>query len=108
MKLTNGIDGKPWGMEVDVLTTDKNRVKNLILEAGKPFFKVPPPVPTKLWKDEIVEEIRKIRDAHAKKFNYDLDAIYEDLKKAEQGSGLKFIDPPARNPLKSTAKKQKS
>ncbi|HOX63805.1 MAG TPA: LytTR family transcriptional regulator DNA-binding domain-containing protein [Verrucomicrobiota bacterium] len=51
MKLTNGIDGKPWGMEVDVLMTDKNRVKNLILEAGKPFFKVPPPVPTKLWRE---------------------------------------------------------
>lgn len=51
MKLTNGIDGKPWGMEVDVLMTKKPRVKDLILEAGKPFFKVPPPVPTKLWRE---------------------------------------------------------
>lgn len=51
MKLTNGIDGKPWGMEVDVLMMNKNRVKDLILEAGKPFFKVPSPVPTKLWRD---------------------------------------------------------
>ncbi|MDP2364161.1 MAG: hypothetical protein Q8M94_10370, partial [Ignavibacteria bacterium] len=51
MKLTNGIDGKPWGMEVDVLMMNKNRVRDLILEAGKPFFKVPPPVPTKLWRD---------------------------------------------------------
>ncbi|MDP2363301.1 MAG: hypothetical protein Q8M94_05980, partial [Ignavibacteria bacterium] len=51
MKLTNGIDGKPWGMEVDVLMMNKNRVRDLILEAGKPFFKVPPPVPTKFWKE---------------------------------------------------------
>ncbi len=51
MKLTNGIDGKPWGMEVDVLMLNRNHVKTLILEAGKPFFKVPPPVPIKLWKE---------------------------------------------------------
>ena len=50
MKLTNGIDGKPWGMEVDVLMMNKNRVRDLILETGKPFFKIPPPVPEKLWK----------------------------------------------------------
>lgn len=56
-----------------------------------------------MWKDEIVEEIRKIRDAHAKKFNYDLDAIYEDLKKAEKRSGLKFVQPPSKKNLKSTA-----
>lgn len=56
-----------------------------------------------MWKDEIVEEIRKIRDAHAKKFNYDLDAIYEDLKKAEQKSGRKIIQPPRKKNLKSTA-----
>ncbi len=56
-----------------------------------------------MWKDEIVEEIRKIRDDHAKKFNYDLDAIYEDLKKAEEKSGRILIQPPARKPLKSTA-----
>ncbi len=31
-------------------------------------------------KDPIVEEIRKIRDEHVKKFNYDLDAICEDFK----------------------------
>jgi hypothetical protein len=51
MKLTNGIEGKPWGMEVDVLMLNKPRVKDLILEAGKPFFKVPPPVPARPWRD---------------------------------------------------------
>ena len=34
--------------------------------------------------DPIVTEIRKIREAHAARFNYDLRAIYEDIKKQEQ------------------------
>jgi hypothetical protein len=34
----------------------------------------------KMWKDPIVEEVRKIREKHAAKFKYDLDAICRDLK----------------------------
>ena len=34
--------------------------------------------------DPIVEEIRQAREAHAKQFNYDLDAICEDLRKPEK------------------------
>ena len=37
-------------------------------------------------KDQIVEEIRKIRDEHAARFNYDLDAIYADMKRIEAES----------------------
>ncbi len=37
-----------------------------------------------MWKDEIVEEVRKIRDEYAAKFNYDLDAIYKDIKEQEK------------------------
>ncbi|MEP7336296.1 MAG: hypothetical protein ABI977_00900 [Acidobacteriota bacterium] len=37
-----------------------------------------------MHKDEILEEIWKIREEHAAKFNYDLDAIYEDLKQGEE------------------------
>ncbi len=36
-----------------------------------------------MWKDPIVEEIRKHRDEYAKKFNYDLSAIFDDLRKKE-------------------------
>lgn len=35
-------------------------------------------------KDEIVEEIRATRESYAARFNYDLAAIYEDLKAKEQ------------------------
>jgi len=38
-------------------------------------------------KDEIVEEIRQYRDAHAQKFHYDLDAICEDYMASQFQSG---------------------
>ena len=38
-------------------------------------------------KDPIAEEVRQAREAHAKQFKYDLDAICEDLKKREKASG---------------------
>jgi len=42
-------------------------------------------------KDPIVEEIRKFRDEHAKKFNYDLDAICEDFKSSQIKCGHKLV-----------------
>lgn len=37
-----------------------------------------------MWTDPIVEETRHIRDDHAKKFNYDLRAIFEDVRRFEE------------------------
>jgi hypothetical protein len=52
-----------------------------------------------MWEDPIVEEVRKARDAHAAKFNYDLQAIYRDLKEQEKQSGRTFVSyPPKRIP----------
>ena len=34
--------------------------------------------------DHIVDEIRRIRDEHAAQFNYDVDAIFADLKRSEE------------------------
>lgn len=42
-------------------------------------------------KDEIIEEIHKYREEYAKKFNYDLDAIFEDLKRKEAESRRKYV-----------------
>jgi hypothetical protein len=39
-----------------------------------------------MLEDPIVEEARKVRNAHAKKFNYNLEAIAADLK-AQQSLG---------------------
>ncbi|WP_417909449.1 hypothetical protein [Candidatus Electronema sp. PJ] len=51
--------------------------------------------------DEIIDEVRAMREAHAKKFNFDLDAIYEDIKRSEEehaARGAKFIEPPPATP----------
>lgn len=50
--------------------------------------------------DEIIDEVRANRAAHAKKFNYNLRAIYEDLKKSEAKhlkAGYAFIEPPIKS-----------
>lgn len=41
--------------------------------------------------DPIVAEVRRIRDAHAAKFNYDPDAIFRDIKEQEKRSGRKYV-----------------
>lgn len=40
-----------------------------------------------MWKDEVVEEIHKIREKYAKSFNYDLQAIFDNLQKKQANSG---------------------
>lgn len=50
-----------------------------------------------MWKDPIVEEVRKAREEHAAQFGYDLRAIYEALKEEEIASGRRFVSlPPKR------------
>jgi hypothetical protein len=50
----------------------------------------------RMWEDPIVAEVRKIREEHAARFNYDLHAICEDLKEQERKSGRTFVSYPAR------------
>ena len=57
-----------------------------------------------MWKDEIVEEVRKNREAYAAQFNFDLQAIYEDLKKAEQSSKHKKVSFAPKKPVKVKVK----
>lgn len=49
-----------------------------------------------MWKDTIVEDVRKVREEHAAKFNYNLDAIYQDLKKNQKRGGRKVVSLPAK------------
>ena len=37
-----------------------------------------------MWEDPIVEETRRMKNEYASKFNYDLQAIYQDLKDLEK------------------------
>jgi len=47
-----------------------------------------------IWSDPIVEEVRRVRDAYAARFNYDLRAIFKDLKEQEKQSGRKVVPVP--------------
>ena len=51
-----------------------------------------------MWNDEIVEEKRQVRDRYAAKFDYDLEAIFLDLKKQEQQAPEKFMSLPSKPP----------
>ena len=41
--------------------------------------------------DPIVDEVRRIRGEHAAQFNYDLWAIFRDIKEQQERSGLNFV-----------------
>ncbi|PSB02013.1 hypothetical protein C7B64_15315 [Merismopedia glauca CCAP 1448/3] len=49
-----------------------------------------------MYKDEIVEEIHKYREEYAKSFNYDLKAIFDDLRKKQIAHGRKVIKLPIK------------
>lgn len=54
----------------------------------------------------ILDEIRSFRDAHAKKFDYDLAAIFEDHRRnaeALKKQGWKFVKPPRRRAARKLA-----
>jgi hypothetical protein len=46
--------------------------------------------------DPIVDEIRRIRQAHTDKFHGDLHAICEDLRRQERQSGRRYVSFPPR------------
>jgi hypothetical protein len=49
-----------------------------------------------MFDDPIVAEIRKIRHAHAEKFNNDIDAIVSDIQRRERESGRTYVNYPPR------------
>ncbi|WP_181280695.1 hypothetical protein [Aphanothece hegewaldii] len=54
-----------------------------------------------MWKDEVLEEIHEIREEYAQAFNYDLQAICNDLRKKQLESGRKLISQPLKPNKKS-------
>ena len=43
-------------------------------------------------KNEILEEVRQIKDALAAKHNYNIDAMFHELREREKTSGHKYVD----------------
>ncbi|NIT99829.1 MAG: hypothetical protein GWN01_02455 [Nitrosopumilaceae archaeon] len=58
-----------------------------------------------MWQDPIVEKIHKIRQEHAGKFNFDLRAIFEDLKEQERKGRQKIVSLPIK---RQTSRQEKS
>jgi hypothetical protein len=48
--------------------------------------------------DPIVEEVRRIRAEYAAKFNYDLRALCEDVRRRSEQAGIKPVSLPPRRP----------
>ena len=51
------------------------------------------------WEDPIVAKIHAFREAHAKRFNYDPEAMFQDLLKRQQereAAGVEFISLPPK------------
>ena len=46
--------------------------------------------------DPIIEEIRRVRQEHTHRFNGDLHAICEDLRRQERESGCRYVSFPPR------------
>ncbi len=53
-----------------------------------------------MWQDEIVAEVRERREDYARRLNYDLDAIFQDLKAHEQESGREIVSLPPKRPAR--------
>ena len=44
-----------------------------------------------MWQDEILDELHRIREEHAKFFNYEIKAICEDWRRQQVESGKQFV-----------------
>lgn len=56
------------------------------------------------YSDSIIDEVRAVRDAIAKRFDYDIDRLAEALKAREAKSGRKIVRFPPREVI-ATPKK---
>lgn len=48
--------------------------------------------------DDVVLDVRKVREAYARRFAFDLRAIHNDLKKQELAGGRRVVSLPPRRP----------
>jgi hypothetical protein len=58
--------------------------------------------------DPIVAKIRKVRDAYAAKFNYDLKAMFQDLKRQEKESAQTLASRPPKPAKPRTSPRSRS
>ena len=54
--------------------------------------------------DPIISEVRAARDAHAARFDYDVAAIFRDIRAMQEESGREYVRFPARPVVASDAR----
>ncbi len=52
--------------------------------------------------DPVVDEVRRVRQEYAKRFNYDLRAIAADLRKQEHAHADRLVSFPAKRPHRTS------
>ena len=52
-------------------------------------------------KDRIIEEVRRARERYAARFNFDLDAIYRDLRERQERGEFQVVHRSPRRPRAS-------
>jgi hypothetical protein len=53
-----------------------------------------------MWKDPIIEEVRRLRDQYAAQLGYDIKRIFQDIQKRQALAGKKTVSFPPRSPIK--------
>ena len=54
--------------------------------------------------DPIITEVRAVRDAHGARFDYDVAAIFRDIRAMQEESGREYVRFPARPVVASDAR----
>ena len=53
--------------------------------------------------DEIVDEVRRVREAYAAEFDFDLRRIAEGLRRREREGGWEYLQLPPKQPVRPVA-----
>jgi hypothetical protein len=56
--------------------------------------------------DPIVEEVRRVREAYAARFNFDVRAMFEDVKRQERESGCKSVSSEPKLPARGESERE--
>ena len=52
-----------------------------------------------MWRDQIVEELHKVREDYARQFNFDINAICKYFQEKQVQSGREVVSFPPRKPV---------
>ena len=57
-----------------------------------------------MWRDPIVEEVRKLREQYAARYNHDLNAIFEAARENQKKSDHKTVTRPPKRALQTSTR----